>query len=138
MITLNIIPPDLIKGMKTEITPYLDSALDKSGQRISSQEVLEAAYHEKIILVHVMDNLKTLAICALEFVYFTYMTALNVFTLSGERIDEWLEDLITLVDSIARNMNCSEIWVKGRKGWEKKLETFDFDYLYTALVRKIT
>jgi hypothetical protein len=51
---------------------------------------------------------------------------LDISLLAGDRIDQWLSDLVIAFTNYAEAIGCKYIDGFGRKGWTKKLEAYGF------------
>jgi hypothetical protein len=51
----------------------------------------------------------------------------------GERMEQWLPDILQALKDHARHNGCSSVEVFGRKGWERVLKPHGYTHTYTTL-----
>lgn len=135
LIVVEIEPPEkALKLLNTEAQLF-QAILDDNPLEINQAVVKYSILKNKAKLVTVTRNMEIVALILLQpVVYPTGYKILQVSSVSGEYMEEWLDSLITLLNKFALEENCVEIrTVTKRKGWIKILEKYNWKPLYEII-----
>lgn len=61
----------------------------------------------------------------------------HIVAAGGRDSDDWLDVWWDSVQELAREQGARQIFVSGRKGWERKLKPYGFEHAYTVIARDI-
>ncbi len=73
----------------------------------------------------------------LECVHYDRISALRVVFITGSKMSKWLPFLIEKLDEYAEINHLSRIEAVGRKGWERMLKKYNYNYAYTHLIKDL-
>lgn len=106
---------------------FTASALDYSyrpGDTVRA--VVRAMEGQTAIGVRVVDDDQVVAFGVLEKLDTKGGKMLNIWTMAGDRMAEWLQDFLTQVESVAVREECMGVMLGGRLGWHKELRHFGY------------
>ena len=79
-----------------------------------------------------MDDSDIIAACTTRIYDTPQSRVLIAEWLGGERLAEWLDDALVIIEQFARDQGCTKIEGSGRKGWERMLTSKGWRYLATT------
>jgi hypothetical protein len=53
---------------------------------------------------------------------------LNIWAMGGERMNEWLEDVLALIERRAKAWQYDGVMLGGRAGWRRQLEKYGYEF----------
>lgn len=138
MIHVELIHPDLALKHWGEIYPLLDLAVAESNGEISEDSLKEAINLGHALVVAVYDDLELLAAIALEVITFsTGKKVLNIQLAGGTGMDLWYHQVDECCRLIAKSRDCQEIYIVGRKGWQRQLKQIGYQPIHTILKKEV-
>jgi hypothetical protein len=140
MIHISFPPVCHILDFWHEIEPLLELAIDKSNGELDMQSIKSRIDEKKIALCTIFDTDQKKLIAVLTFDMFTFdtgMKVLNIQCAGGERLDEWIDQVDEIANSMAKRHNCNKIYIIGRNGWARKLRERKYEHAHTVLSREV-
>lgn len=131
------IPSDDIDKLWEAVAPMLAEALkyDNSGMRLKDlKEELDADQMQLWIVAD--DVIRCAAVTKIaNSLYGTHFA--RILFLAGDHIDEWLGELLTIIEKWAKEHGCDVIEAVGRKGWERVGKKFNYRHSYTVIQKDL-
>ena len=136
MVNISAIPVERINEAWAYISPFIKKGLDEGLNECTMEEVKDRANSGEVLVIIVEDD-ELLCVQTYEIVQKTNKKIMNLFTTGGIKLDIYIEELLIVIEKIAKNYNCDSIYTKGRKGWERKLKGYGYNHGYTILEKKL-
>jgi hypothetical protein len=114
--------------------PLIEPALDHAGGEITIDDVKEKLKSGKMGMISINDFE---AVCTVEFVDYSRISALRVVTLAGHNMEYWLDELIQYLVNWAESYKLGRIEHLGRKGWQRVLEKHGFVASYIFMTKAV-
>lgn len=138
MIDIGIPKIHQINECWSEISPFLEKGIEYSNGELSIDSILEKINSSQIILITIFEDGKLIAVVSLEQCTFdTGKRILNIQLAGGENLDQWFEQIEQIAYGFAKQYDCSEVYIVGRKGWAKKLKSVGYSVLHTVLHKEV-
>lgn len=106
------------------VLPYLQSAIDRSGGRISADTVFTSLFHGTHLLWIVNDDTKIVAALTTRVAKYPLKRMLVVECLGGDGMEEWVSMLDDTLKRFAKDSGLDGIELFGREGWTKALAPY--------------
>jgi len=107
----------------------IKDAISYSGDEQSPFHVREKILSGRYILLVVVEGQNLLGHCTMSTTEHPNKKILNLVTVGGTRMKEWLKDILEVIETIGRELNCNAIYTCGRKGWERVLKDYTPKYV---------
>lgn len=133
----------MIRHIKTEaidsywpiVSGLIEPALD---EETSILDVYNKLMDEMMSLLSISIHGEIVAACVCEFVDYPRISALRVVAVGGDRMKEWLPDLIDALDEWAEDSKIDRIEQMGRDGWMKVLKGYGYRKRYTFMTKELS
>ena len=121
---ISIVPPEMLEGRWKEISIHLVSPVQQSGGRFTLEDVFHSiAIGDYHLWVAIDEEIaEVVAVCVTGFTLYPRQRMLTCHFLGGSRMDEWLEEMDTILEKWGRQHGAKGIELTGRKGWGRALE----------------
>lgn len=114
------VPKEDIFLIWQQVTPLLQPALDNTYDIID----IEKGLQENRFQLFISWNNKVESAVVTEIAVYPRAKVLRYFLAGGTNLDNWLEKIQQVIEKFAKNNNCTQVEVAGRKGWVKKLKGY--------------
>ena len=135
---ISIVPVNMIDYMFPQCGYHLQRVVDNSHGDLClegmKKELLEG--NAGLLIVTEGDDLIA-AMTATVSVMQTGLRALYLPAIGGDRLDEWMDLMLPMLNELAKVYNCTEIRGTGREGWERILKTRGFKKCHTTFICNI-
>jgi len=123
-VKISIVPPEMLEGRWKEISIHLVSPVQQSGGRFTLEDVFHSiAIGDYHLWVAIDEEIaEVVAVCVTGFTLYPRQRMLTCHFLGGSRMDEWLEEMDTILEKWGRQHGAKGIELTGRKGWGRALE----------------
>ena len=121
---ISIVPPVMLEGRWEDISVHLVSPVEQSGGRFTLEDVFHSiAIGDYHLWVAIDEEIaEVVAVCVTGFTLYPRQRMLTCHFLGGSRMDEWLEEMDTILEKWGRQHGAKGIELTGRKGWGRALE----------------
>lgn len=103
-----------------QVAPLLQPALDNTYDIMD----IEKGLQENRFQLFISWNNKVESAVVTEIAVYPRAKVLRYFLAGGTNLDNWLEKIQQVIEKFAKNNNCTQVEVAGRKGWVKKLKGY--------------
>lgn len=103
-----------------QVAPLLKPALDNTYDIMD----IEKGLQENRFQLFISWNNKVESAVVTEIAVYPRAKVLRYFLAGGTNLDNWLEKIQQVIEKFAKNNNCTQVEVAGRKGWVKKLKGY--------------
>ena len=122
MIQSSIVPPDYIRAIYPEIEKYFDKLVPITNGRYIKIDLLHDLLTGKQHLWIITDDEEyIIGIVMTEVLHYPRKKILGIQYCSGERLNEWMDSTLEMLENWALDNECEAMELTGRKGWVKKL-----------------
>jgi len=114
----------MLEGRWEDISVHLVSPVEQSGGRFTLEDVFHSiAIGDYHLWVAIDEEIaEVVAVCVTGFTLYPRQRMLTCHFLGGSRMDEWLEEMDTILEKWGRQHGAKGIELTGRKGWGRALE----------------
>jgi len=114
------VPKEDIFLIWQQVAPLLKPALDNTYDIMD----IEKGLLENRFQLFISWNNKVESAVVTEIAVYPRAKVLRYFLAGGTNLDNWLEKIQQVIEKFAKNNNCTQVEVAGRKGWVKKLKGY--------------
>jgi len=137
-LTIGAIRPEMIKIIWPVVVGMIKLAIEESNEEISIDNIYHRLIDKDMILVTVAEDGEVIAAMTLERIVFnTGKTVLHLCTIGGDGYKKWWPLIDKVIDELAAEHDCEEIYIIGRPGWKRLLKDRGFNLVHTTLSRKV-
>jgi hypothetical protein len=137
-IEIAAIKPSLIPLVWDVVTPYLVAPIGHSNGELSLDNMYERMIKGELLLLTIAENKNIMAVVTLEKREFaTGKNILNVTTAGGSDAHLWIEQLDEVLNNLAKDYDCQEIYIVGRDGWVRLLKDIGYGKIHTVVSKKV-
>lgn len=136
-IDLYAVPPYAVDEVWSEISPFIQKGLDYAHGEMGIDDVKQMVLNDVVVPIVMAHQGKVLAVVTMEISEKPSKRVMSLMTAGGEELENWLDEFMHVADKLAIEQGVDAIYVTGRKGWEKKLRRYGYNYAYTVLARQI-
>jgi len=131
------VPAHLIVDVWREVEPFIKKANSHSLGESDEIDYLCSLVKGAYQLWMIRDENELKAVCVTEILVYPKMSKLLIGQLCGEGMNEWLDNLISTLETFAKNNGCSYLEARGRKGWIKAAEHLNFKPTYQIISKEL-
>lgn len=136
--TISAIKANMLPLVWFEVKPMIQAAVDHSNGELDIDQIKERLLKKEMLLLTVSREDNIVAALTLEVRHFpSGMNILNITTAGGSELHLWMKDVDKVIDDLALQHNCEEVYIVGRPGWEKLLKTQGYNKIHTVVSRKV-
>lgn len=138
MIELAIPTTDMIEQYWHEIEPFIIKAIDESNGELDIPSIKEKIRCKELLISTIFKDKELIAAVSFEVTDFeSGKKVLHINLASGDYMDLWYKDIDSLADQLAKMQGCSEVYIVGRKGWEKQMKHLGYKHTHTIISREV-
>lgn len=131
---ITLVPVNMVDFMFPMCEYHLQRVVDVSHGDLCLEGMKKELLEGKSGLLVVTDGDDLVAaITATVSVMMTGLRVLYLPAIAGDRLDEWMDDMLVILKDLAKVYNCTEIRGSGREGWAKVLKQRGFKHCHTTL-----
>lgn len=130
---------DIIAKCWGEIEPFLQLAINESNGELNLEGIIKSIESKDLLLAVVFDDDGSImAVCAFEIrVFQSGKKVVHIMSAGGHGVDDWFEQIEQIAVDLAKNQGCSEVYIIGRKGWERKMKHLGYSHAHTILCKEV-
>lgn len=135
---VSAITPKMIPLIWDNVSHMVQMAIDHSNGELDLSEIYERLIEKEMIMLTVSIGSKISAALTIEKRSFASgKNILNVTTAGGSDLADWLDTVSPLIDQLAVEHGCSEIYIVGRAGWIRTLKDSGYSKIHTVVSKKV-
>ena len=136
---ISLIPVSLIEVIWEQVEPLLDVVADDNPSDVATAKIKEMLMANTNSLVTISEGRNIVAVVTLVInTLDSGMRILYLPVVSGNRMNEWLDDFFDFAHELARNFKCDEIrGMSVRKGWLRTLKEKGWSENHVVLKCKV-
>lgn len=139
MIKIAIPKPSMLLECWSAVSPYIKMAIDESHGELSMDAIIEGIEKGEILIATVFDDTKLIAVCSYQqFTFDSGKRVIQILGAGGSEVDSWFEQIDGIANELAKAYNCTEIYINGRKGWERKMKHLGYTHAHTIISREVS
>jgi hypothetical protein len=137
-IVIGAIKPDLVNIVWPIVEQHIDMAITESNGELDINKIRNSIINQDMVLLVIYKDGKIIASCTLEKREFNSgKVVVHIATLGGTEIELWADKLDAAICNLALDYGCNELYIIGRKGWEKFLKSKGYSHVHTVLSKKL-
>ena len=138
MIHIQFPPPALAIQHWDELYAFMKLAVDHSNGELDEVSCKNQVEDGDLLVAAVYDDKTLVAVVAFELLLFTTgKRALNIQLAGGASLDDWFERIDEVSNMLAKSRECSEVYIVGRAGWQRKLKQLGYKVAHTVLHKEV-
>lgn len=138
MIHIQFPSPELALQHWDELYSKLKLAVDHANGELDEPSVKYQVEEGDLLVAAVYEDEQLLAVVAFELLLFhTDKRVLNIQLAGGDSLDLWFERMDEVAQNIARARECTEVYIVGRAGWQRKLKQLGYSTVHTVLHKEV-
>lgn len=120
------------------LEPHISSAVEHSNGELTVGKLYDEIMSGILTLFTICERGELLSVVTFERRKFdSGKEALFIVTAGGKDHEKWVEDIIAEANQVAKNSNCTDIYIIGRAGWKKSISKFGFKPAHVAFTREV-
>ncbi len=137
-IVIGAIRPELIDVTWPVVEQHIQMAIQFSNDELNLGMMKQSLINGTMILLVVYRGGKIIASCTLEKRTFdSGKEVVHISTLGGSDMELWADKMDETIEALALEQGCNELYIIGRKGWDKYLKKRGYNHVHTVLCKKI-
>ncbi len=137
MIEGSYVSPDKVSILWDQLIPLFEKVLPYNNEEMTLEDIkLDLDRGDMQLFVVCIPN-EIVALVTTEIVEYPQHSALNICHCAGDHLEAWIELEPMLVEHAKRN-NCKAIELRGRKGWVKKLQDYNYREKNVTLIKEVS
>lgn len=138
MIKIAIPTVDILYRAWDEIEPFMQKAIDESNAELNLDAIKRKIDDRELLVATIFKDKDLIAAVSFEVTVFeSGKRVLHINLAGGEHMDLWYADIDELATQLAKKQNCSEVYIVGRKGWERQLKHRGYKHVHTIISREV-
>lgn len=118
---ISMVPTDFVDLVWNDVKPHFERAVATLKRYFRVDEIREDAKTGKLMIWIVADGKRIEAAFTTRIIQYHDRRALAYDWIGGNRVEEWQDDVLPLIEKYAGEYGCAHIEGTGRKGWERVL-----------------
>lgn len=137
-VEISFIPKECIALIEEQLRPLIRKLGSHLCNRFDEDTLVAALTAGKMDLWIAFDDAeKILCFAATAIHEYPLRKVFSCIFCAGEKMEEWAEDMMSMLMSCARDNGCQSIELTGRPGWTRYLKRYGFDFLCTTVEREL-
>ena len=134
---ISAVPYPYVEDVWPKVSSMLKDAVDTSHGKFSIESVRQAIDHQEIALWVVLEegNDAVVASFTTRIAVYPECRVLTMDWVGGERMSEWMEDMLDVMEGYAKHHKCTQMQGMGRPGWARALKHLGWE-LESSVYRK--
>jgi len=137
MTALVPIIPAYARSIWPQIERWVASATDQTGNWWAPKDVLSGIERDKLVAWVVTDAERLFGMVGCEIEYAANHSICVICLCAGDEMQRWLH-LLPEIENWASENGCSEVQVRGRPGWVRRLKSYGYGERYIAVGKALT
>lgn len=130
-------PDDVIRHWD-EIAPFIQLAVYESNGELTLESVRLKVEAKEIAIATVYSDDQLVAAISFDIIDFeSGLRVLNIQCAGGTFMDDWFEQVEAISNSLAKQHNCSKVYIIGRAGWVRKMKHLGYSVAHTVLTKEV-
>jgi len=141
MIYVSGIPARYIDDVWDKCAEYVEMGLNKAQEEMDKHDIYFFLKEQEMQLwvVYDEDNDKQIkAVVTTQIINYPQKKVCRIVTLGGEGMDEWVSQVLEILEEWSIEQRCDSMETVCRKGFIKKLKGFGYEQTYTILGKELT
>lgn len=118
---VTIVPQEAIDFMWPQCEPHLSRAVERASEMFDVSDIYLGAKMGYYGLWVVMEGEQVIASYSTRMVSYPKRKALVIDFMGGDRLNEWLPQMVEVTGDFAKLNGCSNLEAYGRHGWKRPL-----------------
>lgn len=137
-ITVSVVNPQMLEVIWPSAKDMVELAIEHSNKELTIDSIYDRLLIGEMLLITVLEEDKMVAALTIEKnIYPSEKEVILVTAAGGADMYLWIDKAMELVERIAKQQGCEEIYIIGRTGWAKVLKQKNFDVIHTVLSKKV-
>ena len=126
MAEMSMVPPQMLGGVWRKSERLIDKLQRVSHGRFENQDILHELFSGKQQFWAVwdgeIDGLPIIGVVITEIMAYPRKRILCIQYCAGDRLNEWMSDILELLEEWAKTCDCDGLELTGRRGWVRTLQ----------------
>ena len=122
-----LIPPGFVAGMYHDIIPFLSRLAPTTNGRYDDVDLYNnLVLNKESLWTVVNDDGKIMGILLTDLQIFPQKKVFCINYAAGDGLDDCIDEVLSAMEQTAIRHECDAMQVTGRRGWVKKLQSYDW------------
>ena len=137
-IIVSAITPKMIPVVWHMVSPMIEMAIEHSNGELDLDHMYKRLLDSEMVLLTISEGDRIVASLTVEKRDFpSGKRIMNITTAGGADLHLWMADLDGIMDQLAIEHGCSEIYIVGRPGWLRLLKDIGYERIHTVVSKKV-
>jgi len=137
-VLISAITPKMIPLVWHTVSHMVEMAIEHSNGELYLDDIYKRLLDNEMLLLTVSEGDRIIASLTVEKRDFpSGKRIMNVTTAGGADLHIWMESVNRAIDDLAKEHECSEIYIIGRPGWMRMLKNIGYEKIHTVVSKKI-
>lgn len=120
------------------VAPMIEAAIEYSHGELDLSDIQKRLMDEEMLLLAVSKGKDIVAALTVEKrIFASGKIVMNITTAGGEDLHLWMEKVNSVIDNLALEHKCTEIYIVGRPGWMRMLKNIGYGKIHTVVSKKV-
>jgi len=137
MSEMSMVPPQMLGGVWKKSERLIDKLQRISHGRFENQDILNELFSGKQQFWAVWDNepdeFTVIGVVITEVMQYPRKRILCIQYCAGERLSEWMSEMLELLEKWAKTSDCEAMELTGRRGWVRTLQPEGWEEEYVVV-----
>lgn len=132
------IPQNMLKIIWPKVSHMIQVAIDHSNGELTLDSMYERIENAEMLLLTVNEGDRVVATLTIDKRDFeSGKKTLNVVTAGGSDMHIWINEVDRVLNELAKEHGCEDIYIIGREGWVRTLKQIGYEKIHTTLSKKV-
>ena len=135
---ISAVSPEMVPVLWPVMFEKLEKAVECANGELDMEDVFSKMMNKIMLPIVISEGENIIAVIAVEVRDFdSGKRILNVTLAGGSKLDSWVALLDETLIGLARDKNCSEIYIVGRAGWQRAIKKYGYGAIHTVISKKV-
>jgi hypothetical protein len=131
------VTPRHLPAVWPRILEYIQKPLEYESGGLTPERIYELVEQGTYVLLVAWQDKEILAAQTAEIIKDPQGRVMNLVTTGGHHLELWQDEMIEVIDRLAREQRCVSIRTRGRMGWLRQLKRNGYKPLYYIAEKRI-
>ena len=137
-LVISAIPTHMVEVIWPRVQDMIQVAIDHSNGELDIDQMYTKIVDSEMLLLTINENDRIVATLTIEKRSFdTGKTIMNVVTAGGADMHLWISEVDRVLNQLAKEHGCEDIYIIGRVGWVRTLKEIGYERIHTTLAKRV-
>ncbi len=131
------VTPRHLPAVWPRIMEFIQMPLEYESGGLTPELIYKGIEEGKYVLIVAWEGATIMAAQTAEIITDPQGRVMNLMTTGGRELETWQDDMVEVIDKIAKEQKCISIRTRGRPGWLRQLKRNGYKPLYFIAEKRI-